>query len=194
MSKLASDKMLIQGLVTIKQGDKILAYQAPNSWVDAGLRGLVSALIGDWVRGSSGTYSPGEGAWAEKLNMYLGSDTATATVHGATALTTPIGNAPGTEPSTIAGDDLTNPSSGTFKTSITAEWYTGTVSGTVGELALYLKPWDDLNIGWRNVQHNNIPPDTMASRLSNADGDFSSFVIDTGLSLTVEWEIQAVFA
>ena len=44
-----ADQLLVKGKVTIWQGEgrdrKVIVREAENHWVDAGLRGLVSALV-----------------------------------------------------------------------------------------------------------------------------------------------------
>jgi hypothetical protein len=198
--KKPTDKILIQGLVTVWQGEgrdkKILIRKAKNHWVDAGLKGLISALVCDYLRGAA-TITYYYYFWAYAFTMYLGSNTTTPTTHAMTALTTPIGAAPGTPPNATSGTGRTNPASGTWKCAFQGVWYAGTVSGTVGEMALYLRPWDNITVGWNidlNATGNKTQNRVMTSRLSAADGDFSAFAIDTSKSLTVYWEIQVTYA
>ena len=183
-----TDALLIQGKVTICQGEgkdkKVIVKDAENHWVDAGLKGLVSALV---CSKENQNISP----WAAGVQMYLGSDTAAPTTHGMTALTTPIGTAPGTPPNSINGASRTNPATGKWQTSVTAVWNSGTVSGTVGELALYLRAFSNLTVGWTLTTN---PANVMVSRLSSASSDFSSFAIDPSKSLTVEWRLSISYA
>ena len=183
-----ADQLLVKGKVTIWQGEgrdrKVIVREAENHWVDAGLRGLVSALV--CSRENQNIYP-----WAAGVQMYLGSDTAAPTTHGMTALTTPIGVAPGTPPNTISGASRTNPETGKWQTSVTAVWNAGTVSGTVGELALYLRAFANITVGWTLTSN---PANVMVSRLSSADSDFSGFAIDPSKSLTVEWRISISYA
>lgn len=196
-----SDSIAIKGYVTIWQGEgkekKIICERKENHWVDQGIRGLISALIGELLE--SGTDADGDiWSWMKEGKIYLGSDTGAATTHAMTELTSPIGAVPGTAPDTVTGADLTNPTSGTFKASIIAQWLAGAVSGTVGELALYLGLWTSLTPNWEKklgiAETPFIYPSLMASRLSDADGDFSSFVIDPTKSLTVQWDLEVSFA
>lgn len=196
-----SDSIVIKGYVTIWQGEgkdkKIICRRKENHWVDQGMRGLISALIGwrIYVQTQSARYIS---FWCYSPAMYLGTDTVTATTHAMTALTSPIGASPGTAPNSMNGVDLSNPSAGVFKAAVIAQWLAGTVSGTVGELALYLRPFTDLAVGW----YKTIPYGSgdwsysriMVSRLSEADTDFSSFVIAPSKSLTVQWELEVSFA
>jgi hypothetical protein len=192
--KKPTDRILIKGLVTVWQGEgkdkKILVRKAENHWVDQGLRGLLSALVLNYVRHPQ--YGPDFLIWVYNPAMYLGQDTATLTTHGMTALVTPIGAAPGTGPNSISGADRTNPATGEWRTSLTAIWYSGTISGTVGEMALYLRPFTNITFRW--TSDGGTLNSLMVSRLSAADGDFTSFAIDTTKSLTVQWEIVITFA
>ena len=104
-----------------------------------------------------------------------------------TQLVSPIGAAPGTEPSSKSGA-LTNPSPGVWRIVYTATWDAGTVSGTVGEVALYLTTVSSFifgDSGWYCDGGKN-----MVSRLSVADGAFSAFTIDTNKPFTVTWTIE----
>jgi len=185
-----TDKVVIKGIVTVYQedpetGERIyLVKDKENHWVDAGLKGLVSALIGKKIDQSK--------VWSEDFKMYLGTDTDTTTTHNLTALVSPIGSAPGTPPDHTSGCDISNPSTGVWETCFIAIWYAGSVSGTVGELALYLRAFDNLTPGWSESYSDKSL--VMVSRLSVADGDFSAFTIDTSKSLTVEWKIRIEFA
>lgn len=194
---MEQDEVQIKGYVTIWQGEgknkKFIVKRAENHFVDAGLKGIVSSLMCSLLGGyASDKYIY---AWSYLPKMYLGSDTATSTTHAMTALVTPIGDAPGTVPSAISGADLTNPSSGVWRTSYTAVWYAGAVSGTVGELGLYLRPFTEFTAGWQYTANADLTyPSAMVSRLSSADSDFSSFIIDTSKSVTVQWDVEVSFA
>ncbi len=191
-----SDSIAIKGYVTIWQGEgkekKIICERKENHWVDQGIRGLISALLGRYFK----AYRLGGriSFWCYSVKTYLGTDTVTATTHGMTELTSPIGAPPGTGPNSVSGEDRTNPSSGTWKTSIVAQWFAGTVSGTVGELGLYMRPFTDLTPNWLRSSGLYGYPRVMVSRLSEADADFSSFVIVPTKSLTVQWDLEVSFA
>jgi len=126
-------------------------------------------------------------------NIYLGTDIAIPTAYNTTALTFPIGIAPGTAPNTLIGS-TSNPSNGVFQITMTATWNSGTVSGTVGEIALYLNVLTAGNLkafGWSA----NYQPGAaiLASRLSVADGSFEAFLIDDTKPLVVTWTLQVIF-
>lgn len=177
------DELKLTGKVSIWQGEgedkEVKVDRAKNKWVDAGLRGLLSMLL----MSRYNVY-----AWAYEFQIYLGQDTTTATTHNLTALVDPIGAAPGTAPDTTSGEDRTNPATGTWHTAYIAIWDAGSVSGTVGEVALYLRPFTNITAEW--VETLQTKTRQMVSRCSVADGDFTSFSIDTSKSLTVYWEVQ----
>jgi len=193
------DKVKIEGLVTVYQEDEkgnrtYLVKNAKNHWVNAGLKGLLSALIGKIV------YANGSYAyiyfWSHEFKIYLGSDVSTTTTPGMTSLVSPIGTAPGTAPNSTWGTDIEQVATGVWRVTFVARWNAGTVSGTVGELALYLRPFTSTGVGWEKtiVSGTYTYPQAMVARLSVADGDFSSFIIDPNKSLTVQWEVRISFA
>jgi len=181
----ASERIRIQGRVTISQGDgekkEIIIDRAHNKWVKGGLKGLLSHFVlSDWVSDRQ------RGLSANALSIYLGTDTTTATTHDLTTLKTPIGTSPGTDANTKTGEGLTTISDGHHRIAYTAIFNPGTVSGTVGEVALYLgMPQDLTKYGVVDASFTQV----MVSRCSVADGDFSSFVIDTSKSLVISWEV-----
>lgn len=189
-----SDRVKIEGFVTIYQEDKngnrtYLVKNAKNHFVDGGLKGLLSMLLGEYI-------SPAAGgqhfyAWVHQWKMYLGTDTVTATTHGMTQLVSPIGTAPGTEPASTWGTNRANPSSGVWNFKASAQWGAGAVSGTVGELGLYFRPFDKITYLW--TESTATKARVMVSRLSSADGDFTATGIDTSKTFTVEWEVRITY-
>lgn len=181
------DELSLKGRVSIWQGEdedkEVKVDRAKNKWVDAGLKGLLSALIGSVFRG----YDPYSYAWARDFKIYIGQDTVTTTTHNLTALVDPIGSTPGTAPNSTSGEDRTNPATGEWHTAYIAIWDADSVSGTVGEVALYLRAFNNLTAGWSS---GSYLPLVMVSRCSVADGDFTQFSIDTSKSLTVYWEVM----
>ena len=158
-------RIVITGKVEITNGPK---HAGPyrNHFVNNALWAL-----GNIITSSSGTLSPS--------TIYLGTDTSIKTTPSLAALVSPIGSSPGTGPNTWSNSEqnLSNGSSASFM----ATWNAGTVSGTIGEMALY---------GSATGQSGTV----MLSRLSVADGDFSAFTINTAYPLTVSWTVQFLFA
>jgi hypothetical protein len=66
----------------------------------------------------------------------------------------------------------------------TVAWLPGTVSGTIGEVGLYLT----LSGGTYPVGNPG-----MVARLSIADGSFTAFTVNTYNTLTVVWNINLVY-
>lgn len=121
--------------------------------------------------------------------MVLGKDTTTVNTAGMTALVTPIGSGVGTLPNTASGS-LVQTDVGDYKLNLTAVWNAGAVSGTVGEMGLYLI--GDVTFRGLGTLYSTTP--YLWARLSHADSHFSSFSIDTGKNLTITWQIRFLFA
>jgi len=167
----------IRGTVKIENGEHVAIGR--NHWVGQGLEGIGSYLI--W---NDGSLSPGSGTW----NMYVGSDTSTATTVSMTALVSPIGTAPGTAPNTtsLSGQYYSTSTTPVVLTWV-ATWNAGTVSGTLGEVGLYLY-LSSYGVGGGGYFEG------LASRLSAADGSFTAFTINTAAALTVTWTVSLVYA
>lgn len=198
------DKIKIFGEVSVYQHERDEHYQdgdtivddAKNKFTDIGLKNLRSALCfagtnevyhGYTFYGNARSFGPGG------LVIYLGTDESTGTTPGDTALQSPIGSAPGTEPDSMDGIVPSQPSPGEYKHGIVATWYSGSVSGTVGEIGLYHDNVRDLPYGWVCDNEPCASNNGMTNRLSTADGEFSSFTIDESKSITVQWDIKSQF-
>jgi hypothetical protein len=170
----------IRGTVKIENGEHIAIGR--NHWVAQGLETIGNYLI--WV--SSSTFGISGNLW----NMYIGSDTSTATTVSMTSLVSPIGTAPGTAPNnkSVSGVYYSTSTTPVVITWISS-WNAGTVSGTLGEVGLYL----GMNIaGMINGASASNPG--LASRLSAADGSFTAFTINTSVALTITWTVSLVYA
>ena len=155
-----------------------------NHFVNSGLLHLRNMMT---TKGTTGTTSSAAAGVASGYwTMKIGDDTTTTTTPSMTALVSE--NA--TEPNTLVG--LTsNPSLGVVRVSYTATWNAGTVSGTVGELGLRLGIHGSKSFAWSWTASSQK---ILASRLSAADGDFTSFVINEAAPLTIEWRVTFTFA
>jgi len=189
--RLNLEEVKIEGRVTIRQGDEILVNNARNHFVDAGLKSIISIIMFNKIyNNSSVKYYLPSNSW----NIYLGSNTTTPTVTTMTELMAPIGAAPGTPPNSKSITSIHDGTpDGDWYAIWQATWNPGTVSGTVGEAALYMKNSDKSTFQWEPT-YSYDPPVTMTSRVSSADGDFSSFIINTALPLTVDWKIRWYFS
>jgi len=185
MSRLRERKIRIRGWVTIRQGDRVIARRVPNHFVNYGLLTLASYFS---VDGLTAAYDVPARAWAAKYQfIYIGQDTTTTTSAGMTDLVSPI-----LTKANVQQIENSNPSPGVYRVLYRATWNAGTISGTCGELGLYLRAWTTLQTAGATA--GSPSHGTFVSRLSAADGDFSSFTIDTTKPLTVEWTLEFSFA
>jgi len=184
-------RIVITGSVEITNGPK---HAGPyrNHFVNSALAALVYILLSNFTNNNGVDYYNDTIEPLNPQTMYIGSDTSTKTTASMTALVAPIGTAPGTAPnswnSTI--QLLSNGSSATF----TATWNAGTVSGTIGEMALYGSAATTYYTGYIASSVTWGSSNVMLSRLSVADGDFSSFTINSSYPLVIVWTIQFLFA
>ena len=120
--------------------------------------------------------------------LYLGTNTTVATFPTMAGLVTPIGTPPGTGPNNWSSSkgSITNG----YQVVYTATWNAGTVSGTIGEMALYGSAATTYLTSPDNWNSTSV----MLSRLSVADGDFSSFTINSSYPLVIVWTVQFLFA
>jgi len=182
-------RIVITGSVEITNGPK---HAGPyrNHFVNNALYALGYILMSNW---NLGTYT-GNYYNIAPLNpqtMYLGTNTTVATFPNMQGLVAPIGTPPGTGPNNWASSygSITNG----YQVVYTATWNAGTVSGTIGEMALYgsattgVMSGNQYQVTWNSGSQ-------MISRLSVADGDFSAFTINTSYPLVITWTIQFVFA
>jgi hypothetical protein len=178
-----SDFIGIRGTVKIENGEYLVIGR--NHWVTLGLQTIGSYLAntGNMYGGSAIMNS------TPYYYIYLGSDTSTPTTVSMTALVSPIGTSPGTKPNntSISGAYYSSSTTPVVLTYI-ATWNAGTVSGTLGEVGLYL------NINTGGLTGTLFSGSGLASRLSAADGSFTAFTINTSAALTVTWTVSLVYA
>jgi hypothetical protein len=177
----------IRGTVKIENGEHIVIGK--NHWVAQGLETIGDFLVCPFYYYLSGNVQVGgpytSGA-VYSWNMYLGSDTSTATTVSMTSLVSPIGGGPNTKSySGVYYSTSTTPVVLTYN----ATWNAGTVSGTLGEAGLYL--YINTNTLTNGATASNPG---LASRLSAADGSFTAFTINTAAALTVTWTVSLVYA
>ena len=174
--------IIMRSEVEVKNGDNHFTVKH-NHFVEQGLLYLVN-LISNRGKGSGSCV---QGVNSGYYTMRLGNDTVTTTDASMTALV----NEDTTEPDSLAGLN-SNPSLGVYRITITATWLAGNVSGTVGELGLRWGLFNTLrSFGW-TLTTSGVK--LLMSRLSHADGDFTSFVINEAAPLTIEWRVTFTFA
>lgn len=185
------ERILIEGHGVIIQGDKIVR-RFKNKIVNAGLKGIVSLMACEYLEANSTTshayahlYS-----FTNSWDIQLGDDTTSATTKAMTGLIgTQIGGSPNSKNILYS-----NPSSGTHRVSFEASWNSGTISGTIGEIAIIMRCPTDYTWKWtvfaNNTTATNTYSDTMFARASVADGDFSAYTIDTDKPTSIKWDID----
>jgi len=173
-SKYISDTLSVVGVVVIENGkNKVMGR---NHWVGQGLETIGSYLAGGASNGAAS-------------NMYIGSDTLIPTTVSMTGLISPIGSLPGTAPNTFNVSYSININSNIPATVLyAATWNPGTVSGTLGEVGLYLQGYGGLS----GSTYTTNPG--LGARMAAADGAFPYFVINTSVALTVSWFIRFVYS
>lgn len=179
----------IDGLVSIRHGNLEL-IDVHNKFTNSGLLGILSCTAFSY----GSLYSPfywrlPSFAWS----IYLGSNTASVTTPVMTALTSPIGTAPGTAPNTKTMSVKSGATDGIWEVTWTATWTAGTVSGVVGELGLYLTWANQTTYRWGSNGDIN-PGQSMGSRLSVADNEFTQFTLDNTKPLAIDWKIRFSFS
>lgn len=191
---ILGDSIKIRGFVEIRNGDKVIHAenkftQSMLAWLNnmCSIYSVSSSNLGSyyWFVSSS--------AW----DIYIGTDQGTSTLYNTIALVSPIGTSPGT-PANSKNASMGSPSGGIFNIVYSATWNAGTVSGTVGEMALYMRVKDTLQpFGWSlvlNTGLNITETEKLISRLSAADGNFSSFFINEANPLVITWTVSFSFS
>jgi len=187
-------RIVITGSVEITNGPK---HAGPyrNHFVNNALQALMYILLINFTYSTQDTSHYIYVAPLYPETIYIGSNTTTKTAASMTALVNPIGTAPGTAPNTLVSSIqmLANGSAVTYS----ATWNPGTVSGTIGEMALYGSATSTYYAGSLPSLTSNLYMNSsseMLSRLSVADGDFSAFTINTSYPLVIAWTIQFLYA
>ena len=173
------DKITVTDEILVWQGKKLL-FKQKGHIVNYGLIGLIDIL----AAGSS-IQAPSYN-WGTNGTIRLGTDTVTPTGGATTALTAEINTAPNTHSGATA-----NPASNQYRVAWIATWNAGTISGTIGEMALKLYIQNTLLAFGASF---SASANTLFSRLSVADGDFTAFTINTSVPLTIEWRLLLTFA
>jgi len=178
--------------------DEILVYESAGSSkklkfaskghiVNQGLIHIVNMLAMSGISYSSGMHGTSYN-WITKstyMRIGTGGNVTTGTVTG---LTTQVATAPDSQAGTTS-----SPRGGTYRISWTATWNAGTLAAiTASELGLFL----DMVNGLQNFAYtySGGGGSILFSRLSAADGDFTAFVVNTSVPLTIEWRLTFTFA
>ena len=183
-----TDKIIITGEVWFKNGDKETRHFR-NHFVQQGLFIFINWFACSNVGASSNPAYQWTTSPFSNSSMTLGTNTATPTIASTTALVTPIGAGIGTKTNSQSG--ATGSTSTSAWVLYTGTWNAGTITGTVGEVGLWLAGQLTLVSFGSATSGANL---SFASRLSVADGDFTAQVINASYAFTANWQLTASFA
>ena len=170
----------IQGKVTIKSGDEVIAEAQDNHMVNQGLKGVISILACNGFNlSNTRTYLN-----TYQNTVYLGNDITTATTAEMTELVTKLSTL---QPVITTGTDVTQGSSTYWFTRRTFHFVPAAYVGTIGEIGLYMRFPQVLTNAW-SVSATTYPL-LMIARFSVGDADFTAFSYPQNTTLTIEWEI-----
>ncbi len=181
------DVVKVTDEICVYEGDK-LKFASKGHIVNQGLIHIINALSASMTSSSGYKYLFSR-EWTNKSYSYMRVGTGANVTQGTTTgLTTPLGTSPDSQAGTTS-----SPGGGTYRVSWTATWNAGTLTAiTVSELGLFLYLQINLqNFGWTNFAGSST---ALFSRLSDADGDFTAFVVNTSVPLTIEWRLTFTFA
>ena len=181
------DEIKIRGHVQFINGEKKTKWFR-NHFVNNGLMQLANYFSANIL---SATDDVPARNWSSIQNGYivLGTNTTAPTTVSMSQLVSPIGTAPGTKPNTQTG--TTGTLSNGYYVLYQATWNANTVSGTVGEVGLFLRGYPTL---YAFGQTQSGITTYMFSRLSVADGDFQPQTINTSYPFTVNWQLSFTYA
>ena len=166
--------------------NKKLKFASKGHIVNQGLIHIVNLLSPTALSYGSGLHGTSY-QWTSKttyMRLGTGGNVTTGTVTG---LTSQVSTAPDSQAGTTS-----SPGGGTYRLSWTATWNAGSLTAiTVSEIGLFLDLVGGLQgFGWTYGGGGTA----LFSRLSAADGDFTAFVVNTSVPLTIEWRLTFTFA
>ncbi len=178
-----------QGLVSAHQ-DTIIFKDIPNKFVEQGMKGIIGFINMQSAHiSNSAFYAMPAYNWS----MYLGTGSENTTP-AMTALSTPIGTTPGTAPTLRSISFKDGSLDGIWDIIYTATWNTGTITGTVTEMGLYLTAPRYYTYSWESSSSATYDSGRqMMSRLCTGDSEFEAFTIDDTKPLTIDWKIRFTF-
>jgi len=186
------DRIIIKDEVLVYEGEKLL-FKSRGHIVNQGLIGIIN-LLGSGLLSATTTGHglPSRGmdtgqAWSNKV-QYMRVGTGTGVTTGTmTTLVTINTTAPDSQSGAIA-----SPTVGTYRVSWIATWNAGTLPAiNVSELGIFLC----LDVSLNTFEATCVPANAQFfSRLSDSDGDFTTFLVNTAVPLTIEWRLTFTFA
>lgn len=184
MRNTLGDAIKIEDEVLVWQGDKLL-FRSRGHIVNQGLIGIVNLMVVTTL--STVAIVPSR-YWSGLGDgyMYVGTGTG-VTTGGMTNLVSPVA----TKPNSQSGATSV-PATGTYRVAWTGTWNAGTLAAiNVSELGMWLYIQPSLQSFGATGMTGAV---TFFSRLSDSDGDFTTFTVNTAVPLTVEWRLTFTFA
>lgn len=190
---LIGDSVLLRGTVIIHMGNKVIVGRAHNRLVSLGIKALLQELISEQTATTQFGMSRDFNLNAASARMRVGTDVANPTTEGMTALSAEI-----TTDRNSANTRYEKIAAGQYRIKWVATWNAGTLAAvTIGELGLY-------TVGMAAQSDASLPIDNglftsssatqqLFSRLSSASGDFTAFLINVTVPLTIEWRLDVTF-
>lgn len=189
-AKFMTDHVRIRCTVIIHNGDRFIVAQ--NRIVSLGMRLLMTWLSSIY---SATTFYYGASmafnSSAADSRIRFGSDTTHVTTEDMIALSNEV-----TTDRNTGGVTLSKVASGQYRVAWVSTWNAGTVSGTFGEIGLFLSgivPYADASLPVTNPVPTYSATPYLFSRLSSASADFGSFTINAAVPLTIEWRLEFTF-
>lgn len=178
------DRIIIEDEVLVYQGAKLL-FKSKGHIVNQGLIALINFL--SCADLSSTTLVPSN-LWtamtAGTIDVGTGTGVTTGTM---TSLVTDEGTNPD-----VQSGETASPATGTYRVSWIATWNSGTLAAIdISELGIKLRiDGDALNAFGGTCAGTTL----LFSRLSDSDGDFTTFTVNIAVPLTIEWRLTFTFA
>lgn len=176
------------GDVEITNGDNVVTGR--NHFLNNGFRSIYDIILLTYINAYNKNdactyyyYLP-----ANSWYMRLGTDTTTVTDPTMDELTSLIAIAPTSQQMFITdGTD-----DGHYIITFRSIWATGTISGTVGEMGLYMRCGENINQHMYSSKYYTAitPPVKLVARMTCIDNDFSPIVIDETKPFIVDWNMN----
>jgi hypothetical protein len=188
LRKRRETSVKIIGLFIVKQPGRKPIITGPNHIVNDGLEGILRHITWTMEQGSGSR----AGASASFV-IGFGSDTVTPTTATGTILVTPVSYKP--DSTSVVG--VSKETEGQFRAVWRAIWNANHFgeNKTLGEIGLHLnavKPSQETDPPTKYSSYNpaNYFDGDLISRVSVADGDFSTYTVDYTKPLTIEYWIR----
>jgi len=188
MRNTLGDRIIIEDEVLVYEGKRLL-FKSKGHIVNQGLIGIKDLWCMNAHQNVSGYYeNVPSNQWGTRGTIRVGTGTGVTT-----ATMTALVSENATAPSSHSGA-ITNPDILTYRVAWVATWNAGVLPAiTLTEMGLKLYLYaTDYSFG---ATGSGTPTaNRFASRLSSSDGDFTAFVVNPAVPLTVEWRLTFSFA